>query len=350
MKVLEDKVFRSLQEEVLEHLTILNAENKQKQFFEFDLDMIAMMKTETLEKILTVNGKSLKKIKKEMKAGSFKSFELEGQFNLNCKPEFKERNCRNVAGLIRGSDPELRDEYIVLSAHLDHVGIGKPVKKDSIYNGAWDNASGSSGILCLAEALSELPVPPKRSVIFLWCTAEEKGLLGSNYFVSNPTVDIKKIKACVNLDMVGGLFESKDYIAMGYDASNISEAVDFAGKCTGLVRDPDLTYENRYFQLSDHFSFVREGIPGIFVWGGFTPVGFDKKMEKIYLKWEKKYLHKPQDDMNQDFSDAAFLNGLKLNFLTTWYLANELDEITWNPDSHYYKKFVLKEGEAAEKE
>ncbi|MBN1949976.1 MAG: M28 family peptidase [Bacteroidales bacterium] len=340
IKLAETPIFNSLHGQLATDYWTINADSVQAQVFDIGLDFISLAKSDQVKAMLAQNGKKYRKVRKAVKRGEFQSFELPGDFQLKYESEQPDMTCNNIVGLLPGSDPELKDEYVVVTAHLDHVGIGKAVKGDSIYNGAWDNASGSSTVLALAHAFSELPTAPKRSVLFIWFTAEEKGLLGSNYFVTHPTVAKERLVACVNNDMTGNLFDSDEFIAMGYDMSNISEAVYFAGEHTGMRLDPADGVTGRYFKHSDHYSFVQEGIPGIFFWGGLKPVGEEKRSEKVYLKWEKKHLHKPSDDLNQEFCKEAMVKGMKLAFLATWYLANEMDEIGWNLDNWRYQEYV----------
>src|SRR5690606_2832096 len=173
----------------------------------------------------------------------------------------------NVAAVLPGSDPALRDTYIVLSAHFDHVGVGAPdATGDSIYNGADDDASGTAGILEVAEAFASLPVPPRRSLLFLAVSGEEKGLLGSRWFSDNPTVPIEAIVANVNLDMIGRNAPDS-IVVIGQEFSSMGPLVQRIATerpDLGLTVAEDIWPEENFFFRSDHFNFARKEIPALF--------------------------------------------------------------------------------------
>lgn len=176
----------------------------------------------------------------------------------------------NVAAVLRGSDPELRDEYVILSAHMDHVGIGDPVNGDSIYNGADDDASGTSGLLEVAEAFASLPTRPARSIIFLHVSGEEKGLLGSRWYSEHPTVPLDQIVANVNVDMIGRNAPDS-VVVIGKDYSSLGDVVNAVGAThpeLDLVAADDIWPEENFFFRSDHFNFARKEIPAIFFFTG----------------------------------------------------------------------------------
>jgi len=335
---------------------LFNQLNKffQQPWFDYkDLDMSNPMvsfnnkplvygKKDFIKDLFRFNGLSFKETLKSMNSGQFKAFPIKSGFKIEYKTKTKFLPCKNIAAILPGTDPVMGTEYLILESHLDHLGIGKAVKKDSIYNGTWDNASGCATLLSVAEAYTKMSVPSKRSIMFVWVTAEEKGLLGSNYFAIKPTVPREKIVADMSLDMAGGIFEAKDILPMGYKMSNLSQAVDFATANLNLGADTTSSLENEYFERSDHFSFVKAGIPSLLLFGGMNAV--DPKIDglKTYKKWEKKVYHSPADDMNQKLSKEAFLQGIKVNFLISWYIANELGEVKWKKESYQYKKYIAK--------
>ena len=176
----------------------------------------------------------------------------------------------NLIGLLPGSDPALKDEYVVYVSHLDHLGITKPVQGDSINNGAHDNASGVALNLETARLLTLLPKAPRRSILFAVVTAEEMGLLGSDYFASNPTVPKEKIVANLCLDMPFFFHPLLDIVPYGVEHSSMSGAINAAAKFVGVTIAKDPIPEQSVFMRSDHFSFVRQGIPAVFVKSGST--------------------------------------------------------------------------------
>ncbi|HEX6369668.1 MAG TPA: M28 family metallopeptidase [Longimicrobium sp.] len=177
----------------------------------------------------------------------------------------------NVVAVFPGSDPTLRNEYVVFSAHMDHVGVGRPVRGDSIYNGADDDASGTSALLEVAEAFAALETRPARSILFLGVSGEEKGLLGSAYFSDHPTVPIASIVANLNIDMIGR--NERDNVAViGKDYSSLGDVVQRAAAenraLVGLTAGDDVWPDEGFFFRSDHFNFARKEIPAIFFFAG----------------------------------------------------------------------------------
>ena len=182
-----------------------------------------------------------------------------------------EQNPPNVAAILRGSDPNLRDTYVIISAHMDHVGVGAPdATGDSIYNGADDDASGTSAVIEIAEALASQAQRPARSVLFLLVSGEEKGLLGSRYYSDHPTVPISSIVANVNIDMIARN-AADSVVAIGQDYSSLgpwTQEVVSAHPELNLTASRDLWPEQRFFFRSDHFNFARKEIPAIFFFSG----------------------------------------------------------------------------------
>ncbi len=209
----------------------------------------------------------------------------------------------NVAGVIPGTDPALKDEYIILSAHLDHIGIAsEPQDGDAIRNGAMDNASGSSALLEVVRALLESGEPPRRSLMLLWVTAEEKGLLGASYFASNPTVPADNIVANINLDMPLLTYEFTDVVAFGAPRSTMSAALDAAAATIGVSVSPDPMPEQNLFVRSDHYEFVQKGIPSVFLFTGFENGG-----DEAFQNFFATNYHQVGDEIDQgiDFESAA---------------------------------------------
>ena len=236
---------------------------------------------------------------------------------------------RNVVGVLRGRGSR-RDEYVVYAAHLDHAGIGEPVDGDAVYNGAVDNASGVAALLSIAEAFARLPAPPDRSVVFLATTAEEPGILGSDYFVRRGPIPRKQIVAALNIDgatlMVHPL---RDVSVMGASNSTLGEAARAAGRSTGLAVHPaDLPLLG-----SDHFPFARAGIPALWAIAGQETGRDDLDGAWLQREWIKTRLHTPKDDMSQplDFQAAADLAAF--DFEIGRLIANGHKIPTWNEDT-----------------
>ena len=286
--------------------------------------------------------RDLDQVYKDAEADNGKSFELPFTAKLHLVTEHKETSSPNVVAVLPGSDPKLKDEYIVLSAHLDHLGIGTPVKGDSIYNGAFDNASGSAALMEIARAFSKLPKAPKRSLIFLNDTGEEKGLQGAYYFAFNPTVPLEKIVANINMDELNSFFPLKDVVGFGAEHTSMKQDLDAAAKIVGYQVSPDPFPEETIFIRSDQFPFVRRGIPAIFVTPGLT--SSDPKIDgkAIFEDWLKNRYHSPQDDMSQPFDWKEGARLATLDFLIAQRVANAPQRPRWNKGDFFGEKFGSK--------
>jgi hypothetical protein len=230
----------------------------------------------------------------------------------------------NVVGLLEGSDPALRGEYVVISAHLDHVGVGKPdAKGDTIYNGAMDNAVGTASMLEVAKAFAASGTNPRRSILFVAVTAEEKGLVGSDYFAANPVVPAKQIVANVNLDMPIVTYKFEDLVVYGADRTSIGTIVADTAAAEGVTLTPDPAPEQASFVRSDHYSFVRAGIPAVSLEPG--PKGPGKAAIDDFLE---NHYHQPSDEVTLiDFSQGVRF--VKLNYNIARALADGEKRPVW---------------------
>jgi Zn-dependent M28 family amino/carboxypeptidase len=241
----------------------------------------------------------------------------------------------NVAGILRGSDPNLRDEAVVLSAHLDHVGIGEPVAGDRIYNGAMDNASGVATILEVAARLHESGQRPARSIIFVAVTAEEQGELGSRYFVAHPPAGTR-IVANVNTDMFLPLFPLKTLMVLGLDESDLSADIRAVAGNLGLALQADPEPQRNRFTRSDQYSFVRAGVPALAM-----KVGYDANSREaaIAQEWTAARYHLPSDDVNQPVDMKAAADFVNVIQELAVRIASRSSRPNWN-DSSFFKRFA----------
>lgn len=240
----------------------------------------------------------------------------------------------NVAGMIEGSDPKLKNEVVVLSGHLDHEGVGAAQNGDTIYNGAMDNASGIATMLEVAHAFKHDGVRPKRSVMFLAVTAEEKGLVGADYFAHNPTVPKGSLVANVNLDMPILSYDFTDIIAFGADRSTIGGAVKRAADSLGLAVTPDPTPDQGIFTRSDHYRFVQQGVPSVFLKTG--PANGGAEADKLFRT--TRY-HRPNDDLTQTIDYAAGAKFALVNYAIAKELADTPDRPRWNKGDFFGTQF-----------
>jgi Zn-dependent M28 family amino/carboxypeptidase len=244
----------------------------------------------------------------------------------------------NVVGLIKGSDPALAHEYVVLTAHLDHVGVGAPVNGDAIYNGAMDNASGIATLIESASAI--VAARPRRSVLLVAVTAEEKGLLGSRYFSRNPTVPRTSIVANINMDMFLPLFPLNTLMVLGLDESDLGDDVRAVAQGLGLgvLADPQ-PLRNRFIR-SDQYSFVRDGVPAVAMKVG---VELGTPEAAIEAAWTKERYHAPSDDLQQPIDRAAAVGFTDVIGRLAVQVANRPTRPAWKPDS-FFKRFVRTTG------
>jgi Peptidase family M28/PA domain len=245
----------------------------------------------------------------------------------------------NVVGILRGSDPELSREYVVLSAHLDHLGIGPARNGDSIYNGAYDNASGSAALMEIAQAVTRLPRRPRRSLLFAAVTAEEKGLLGAEYFASHPTVPVRSIVADLNMDMFLTLYPLRDVVAFGGEHSSLGDVVAEMAEHLGLELAPDPFPEEVIFIRSDHFPFVTKGIPAVMLSSGLKSSDPSVNGAEVFGHWLSTVYHSPQDDTSQamNFGEAARI--ARLYLLIAHRVAETPQRPTWRAGDFFGARF-----------
>jgi hypothetical protein len=275
------------------------------------------------------------------KAGSPASFALPLTTKIHTVTHWQDVQSPNVVAKLEGSDPALRDQYLVYSAHLDHLGIGEPVQGDKIYNGALDNASGSAILLEIARAFSKMNPRPRRSILFLSVTAEEAGLLGSDYFAHYPTVAKSSIVADVNIDMDLMLWPLQDIVAFGAEHSTLGDVIRRATERMHLIESPDPLAQLVIFIRSDQYSFVKRGIPAVMPSPGFK--SSDPKIApfEILGKWEDTRYHQPQDDMEQpglDFDAAT--KYARFVFLCGYLIAQDTQRPTWNKGDFFGEHYA----------
>ncbi len=270
------------------------------------------------------------------------AFDLDLEVNIQRNSKHEKVKSSNVAGIIKGSDPALKNEYVVYSAHLDHIGTGGMVKEnDHINNGALDNASGIAVMLETARQFAQQQ-PPKRSILFVAVTGEEKGLLGSEYFAKNPTVSADSMIANVNLDMPLILYPFADVIAFGSEHSTLDSYVSRAAKAQGLKLSPDPMPEQNLFVRSDHYSFVKEGVPSIFLVPGFESKQQGVDGQKIFQEFFVEHYHQPSDDIHLDINYEAGATFARVNYQIGKEIANDDQRPAWKENNFFGDTFAKK--------
>jgi Zn-dependent M28 family amino/carboxypeptidase len=273
----------------------------------------------------------------ETPEGLVKGFDLPFKASVSLKTEIEKRDSSNVVGVIEGSDPTLKAQMVILSAHLDHIGIKDNAKpgEDRINNGALDNASGIATLLEVARGFKEAKVKPKRSILLVAVTAEEKGLIGSEYFAYNPTVPKANIAADVNLDMPVLLYPFTDVVAFGAERSTVGDAVRRAAGRVGVGLSGDPLPEEGLFTRSDHYRFVEQGIPSVFLMTGFQNGG-----EKAFKDFLAIHYHKPGDDLTQPIDYQAAAKFALVNYEIASELANAPARPVWKKGDFFGAQFA----------
>ena len=264
------------------------------------------------------------------------AFPLTASLQARAKVIQKDVESANVVAKRPGSDATLKDEYVVLSSHMDHLGIGEPINGDNLYNGAMDNASGCALNLDIADSLERRNARLARSVLFVFVTAEEKGLLGSKYFASNPTVPKHSMVADINTDMFLPIFPLKILTVYGLAESNLGDIVQQVAQADGVEVQPDPEPLRNLFIRSDQYSFIRQGIPSIAMKVGFSPGSAEADLAK---KWLTERYHAPSDDLNQPVDLAAAVKFEDIVQGLTVRVANDPQRPEWKSDS-FFRRFL----------
>lgn len=275
---------------------------------------------------------------KQAEDGSLRSFALPVTLALAARTEVEPVESRNVVGRIAGSDAALAPEHIAYSAHLDHVGVGTPVKGDKIYNGAIDNALGVAIMLEAARELAAAKPAPKRSLVFVAVTAEEKGLLGAEWFATHPTVD-GPLVANINLDMPVLLAPSTDVVPIGVEHSTLKGALDAAAKDVGVKLSPDPFPEEVIFVRSDQYPFIRAGVPAVYLINGVISADGKRDPKLAFGKFLGEHYHQPSDqaDLPIAYEDAARL--ARLNAGIGRIVGNDAKRPAWNSGDFFGDRF-----------
>ncbi len=279
--------------------------------------------------------------------GKPKGFALKTSVTIKADTVSQRVTSSNVVAILPGSDPTLKDEYVVLSAHLDHIGVsalkpGDAADKDRINNGALDNGAGIATMLEVARAMAQSPDKPRRSIIFLASTAEEKGLLGADYYARHPSVPIRQIVGNVDLDMPLLLYPFTDLIAFGADHSTLGPIVAKAVAPMAVKLSPDPMPQETIFVRSDHYMFVKQGVPAIFLATGFANGG-----EKAWGDFLGGAYHHPGDDMSQKIDWQAGARFAEANYRITRAMADGDAPPRWFTSDFFGDLFAPQAAKAA---
>ena len=296
--------------------------------------------SERARELFSTVGKDLDALKRAAVSRDFKPIDLGARASLTLKNKIKQIDSHNVIGKLEGSDPKLKDEYVIYTAHWDHFGIGVPnAKGDKIYHGAADNASGTAGLIEIARAFKSLPVAPKRSILFIAVTAEERGLIGSRYYAENPIYPTAKTVAEINMDVLNTYGPTRDIIVVGLGNSTLDDVLREAAKEKGRYLRPDAEPEKGFYYRSDHFSFAKVGVPALDPEAGIDYAGKPKDwgMKKRDEYTANDY-HKPSDVIKPDWDLSGAVQDLELLATVGYRVANTAKYPEWSPGTEFKAK------------
>jgi Zn-dependent M28 family amino/carboxypeptidase len=290
------------------------------------------------EKLLGLAGRTVDGALKEANTKGFKPYSLGFRLRGHFPTKVEKMITNNVAGMVEGSDPVLKSEAVVFTAHWDHLGVGRAVLGDAIYNGAADNATGCAMILELARAWAHMSPKPKRSVIFLAVTAEEKGLLGSKYFTQQPVVPLGKLALDINFDMILPLGIPESVVVTGADRTSAWPVVQSAAEKNHLQIEADQRAHLGIFYRSDHFSMAQAGVPAFSVGEGMKMKGKPDDYAKSAMQaFNDKVYHSPQDEFKPDWDFSGFIPLARFALDVARDVANADQLPTWNPGDEFHR-------------
>ena len=286
--------------------------------------------------ILEMAGQDFDELKKQAATREFKPVPLGLTASIRLRNKLRTMASQNVVARIEGRDPQLRNEHVIYTAHWDHLGAGPEVDGDRIYNGAVDNAVGTAGIVEIARAFVKLPTPPKRSVLFLAVTAEEQGLLGSQYYSVQPIYPLNKTLAVVNLDTLNVHGRTKDMTIIGFGASDLDDYVRDAAGEQGRVLRPDPEPEKGFYYRSDHFNFAKLGVPALHFDDGVDFLGKTPEYSaKVRSEYTERDYHKPSDIVRPDWDLSGAREDLKVYFAIGYRVAEAEKFPEWKPGNEF---------------
>jgi Zn-dependent M28 family amino/carboxypeptidase len=296
---------------------------------------------ETARRIMQMAGQDLDALRRQAATRDFQPVKLNLTAAINLRSEVKRVESSNVAAILPGRDPKLRDEYVVYSAHWDHLGIGAPNKKgDNIYNGAVDNASGVASVIEIASALTKLPQAerPRRSILFLFPTAEEQGLLGAEWYARHPLVPLKKTAANVNLDSMNIHGRTNNFVPLGAERSTLEAVVQQVARERKMTVSPDPRPEQGSFYRSDHFPFAKVGVPSISLKEGDDFIGRPKGWgQKQFEAYNTAHYHQPSDEYNDSWNFTGMIQETEIALALGRRIADMGEMPRFKPDDEFAK-------------
>ncbi len=292
---------------------------------------------DAMRRLVQAGGKDLDKLIAAARSRRFKPVPLGIRTSVSFRNEVSRVQTANVAGLLPGSDPKLKSEVVVFSAHHDHFGIGKPdASGDKIYHGAADNASGCAQALTIARAFASLSQRPRRSILILFVAAEEQGLLGSLYYALHPTIPPGKLAVDINFDTANIFGRTRDITLRSEGKSSTDQVIETVARLQGRAVKPDQFPDRGYYYRSDQFSFAKVGVPGIYLDQGFDFVGRPANWGREQREhWEETQYHQPSDRLDGTWSFDGMIDDTQLAFLSGWLIAQADAMPTWKAGDEF---------------
>ena len=288
------------------------------------------------KQLLAASGLDFDALKRAAVSRDFQPVPLKARASFHVQNRLREIESRNVIAKLEGSDPQLKDEYVIYTAHWDHLGRDEKRQGDQIFNGALDNASGTAGLLEIAEAFTKLETPPKRSILFLAVTAEEQGLLGTKFYAHNPLYPLHRTLANINMDGLNQWGRTRDIVSIGYGNTTLDDRLRDAAATQGRLVKPDAEPEKGYFYRSDHFEFAKQGVPALSPDSGTEfigkPEGYGVQKRKEYT--ERDY-HKVSDEVKPDWDLSGAVEDLQLFFQVGYSVAHGNKYPEWKPGTEF---------------
>jgi len=295
------------------------------------------IRLEKAKELLRDAGLNFDSLKAAAKKKDFKPVTLDAKANFNVKIDHREIQSKNVVAKLEGGDK--KDEYVIYTAHWDHLGKDTTLKGDQIFNGAADNASGCAALLDIAQAYTKLPTPPRRSILFLSVTAEEKGLVGSKYYAAHPLYPLAKTAANINMDGINQWGRTNDFTVIGLGNSTLDDALTRILKADGRTVRPDAEPEKGFYYRSDHFEFAKQGVPALDTDAGTDfigkPNGYGMRKRDEYTS---KDYHKPSDEVKKDWDLSGGVQDVRTLFRVGYVVAQQDAMPEWKPGTEFKAK------------
>ncbi len=290
------------------------------------------------QRLMQFAGQDLAQLQAAAQSRDFQPVPLGIKLSIDLQVAVREQTTGNVLGVLRGSDPVLKREHVVFTAHHDHLGLAeaRDAQGDDIYNGAIDNASGVASLLMIARAIASLPEPPQRSILFAFVGAEEQGLLGSEHLAFDPPIPAGNMAAVINLDGINFLGKARDVNVIGNGKSNLDGIVEAVAQWQGRTVVPDYFPDRGYYYRSDQFSLAKVGVPGVYLHSGINIEGRPDGWGKEQLEaWVEKTYHQPSDEFDPTWDLTGALDDARLLMQVGMEVAQQPEMPRWNPGDEF---------------